>query len=1147
MSNGYNFNKNKNLLNMFKKKNTNPQQNQSNPVNQFLNHPNQSGIQPPSNFQQQSLQHPSFQSQQASQQPQQYQFQNKNPNHFTKDIVNNGLPNTIPTNVNNNSAGIIGNNNFNQTFVQNPNQPVRQYQPVQNNLYIDNNKAFQQNQSTSINMTPFPINNTGSYNNSYNGTVPSGGYAQQNRPVQFSHQMQPVQQFRPVQQNQNPPAVHHDQSNNGLSNQGLSNQGLENHGLENHGLNNQRPNNQRTSNTNLGNNFSIGNIPANVNQTVQTQNNQVLNNRSLNNQAQSNHVSVNNSPSNQSQDNNIPGDIPTGNQAPINQTSSGNETSNQVRNEDVISISSRIDSDNSEYNGFSETESNAFDQFVESENRSELGDDISSRSGYNVSEKTRLNLEEFKRNGPVNYNVISKLKVKEKIPDDRISKRLQDQYRLLTPYIIKGNRVKEPFYKLMTLLEKGYTDSNSNDNKISINYFSTEIIEKDLIDAKVMKFMEVIRTFIGPSPGSPNSSYSLNNMVRLDGIKELGNTSGFGNSSLFYCMLTDGITISGKELISYSFNGTDSLDKDGNEQFYFRLNKSTDRPSFRNLLFNLSSGGKQYDEIGIELACFILENIHTLKARSIYVKQVENCVILDLYSLVMNIIHHYSLYGNYINYETLLIDREFPAFIMNHKLEEIAIDSKIGHSNDDKNFAYAFWLYESTYLKVPYKDESWFRMYGVRIKTQMTSNLDALASYSINRLNDIENILNIDSTVSYIEINEDVSNVKDDVEMSPDLKHYYNTLDPVDKGRLDKYLKYIVGLTGVSKCKLFYIYPLLYSSKTSTDYVSQLKALKGVSDRDALINVFGSIVPVYEDPGIKRNSKDGIGEDAIKTKLTVYGKMREAYEATISKNAKLLSDYEAFRIKNGLVRMVTDDNTRFELERLKELSDSYSLKMKADDERLKSYKTYLLDSNKKKMDEEKLVYNNEYYALKRKTYEDKQEQLRLDKLLYDITKGEVPIYDNMLRTIIRSRKDFKDVDYKQIIYNKLKRMRGEDYAKDYNYGLLTFDYTIQKILNNTKSYIDSIKPLIEESNNGIDLEEAVFSLVLENIKVLYKQANVRDPLSVSKLVYRTTGILIDLMGNKITMNETKENDKMDTEHDKNQDYELDIDGMVNDY
>lgn len=412
-----------------------------------------------------------------------------------------------------------------------------------------------------------------------------------------------------------------------------------------------------------------------------------------------------------------------------------------------------------------------------------------------------------------------------KINDNMIQKRLEEAKEYIYMFTMVRENVKVGFYNILSFVQAMYATDLPNDDTITISNDWRRDVNTDITSVPNASLIDLLLQIVGPSPSNLSSRYALSNMVKISGVINVGFTSSTSNSKLFYCLLRHSTGFSRENLISYVKRG--NVIENGANTMY-SVYKYTDRPHLRFFLHN-----QDFDELTKNLYCFILENIGLFKIASKYVIQTDEYVILDIYSLVNNIIAKYSDIGNILDYSALDPTNVATKQLRhNYCLEDIAIDTKIGHVNNTLTFAHAYWLYTFRYIGLPYNDRTWFRELVRSVDyphTNLDSNLTQLCSYCVQRLDDTYLWDPLDPNIQFPS---NLKGVEGSVKMAKDLETFYNMTSQENRDAIAWYLDELSKQLGDENTvyDLFYIYPFIFStfSKSATainDFVNKVKLL----------------------------------------------------------------------------------------------------------------------------------------------------------------------------------------------------------------------------------------------------------------------------------------------------------------------------------
>ena len=390
------------------------------------------------------------------------------------------------------------------------------------------------------------------------------------------------------------------------------------------------------------------------------------------------------------------------------------------------------------------------------------------------------------------------------VGDAEIAARLEKARGYMKNFVIMDNNVKVPFYNCMALFQKMYTSNLNNNDTITLTTNAQGILDKNVRSVENAKLIDLLEPLIGPRPTDMSSSYSLPGMVSIGDVIKVGNVS-YNDSKLFYCLLNSSTALTRNSFISYV--RTASTIEDGH-RFLYRLRKYTDRPYLRTILWSYG-----FDDVTVDLFCFVLENIPILKFNKKYVIQTSRYVILDAYSLVLNIKNFFKTHSDILHYNMVNNFEDYQTIRRNYELPDIAINTIIGHVNDSKTFAFAFWVYCSRYLALKYIDKTWFReLVPDGISTHIDSNLKCMCFYQISPTVDrisSGNIYTIDSDTDLI-IVEDCG--KTCPILRGDLKYYMELASDHNKEAISAYCAKLSKYIG-SDITLTYLYPLLFASQ----------------------------------------------------------------------------------------------------------------------------------------------------------------------------------------------------------------------------------------------------------------------------------------------------------------------------------------------
>ena len=321
-----------------------------------------------------------------------------------------------------------------------------------------------------------------------------------------------------------------------------------------------------------------------------------------------------------------------------------------------------------------------------------------------------------------------------RLKPNQIGKRLTDASIYMDYLVIKHPYAKRNFNMFMAFCQKQYIKENIPVNtQVTIHSHANESLETSLKSVENAKTIDILRSLVGPSPHSTNAVRHKPGMVRLTSVHPVSSTSTT-SSKLFYCILNSKTNITKYSIISYV--SSTSIQENGTI-FYMNLKKYTDRRYLRTVLY-----GYNFDDITIELYCFILENIHMFSFDPMYIRQTDSYVILDLYALVSNIMYFYTENGggNMLDLQVLNIFRsENKSLYQNELIPDIAINTRLGYVNNSNTFVFAFWKYELNILQIKYYDNTWFNNEVPSFPiTSLETNLDAQCFYSITASNWIE-------------------------------------------------------------------------------------------------------------------------------------------------------------------------------------------------------------------------------------------------------------------------------------------------------------------------------------------------------------------------------------------------------------------------
>lgn len=457
-----------------------------------------------------------------------------------------------------------------------------------------------------------------------------------------------------------------------------------------------------------------------------------------------------------------------------------------------------------------------------------------------------------------------------KIKDTMIQKRLEEAKEYIYMFTMVRENVKVGFYNILSFVQAMYVTDLPNDDTITISNDWRRDVNTDITSVPNASLIDLLLQIVGPSPTNLDSRHARSDMVKISGVINVGVTSSTSNSKLFYCLLRHSTDFSRENLISYVKRG--NIIENGANTMY-SVYKYTDRPHLRLFLHN-----QNLDELTKNLYCFILENIGLFKIASKYVIQTDEYVILDIYSLVNNIIARYSDIGNILDYNALdPTDVATKRLRHNYCLEDIAIDTKVGHVNNSLTFAHAYWLYTFRYIGLPYNDRTWFREY-VRSTdyphTNLDSNLTQLCSYCVQRLDDtyLWDPLNPNIQLPSSLKGEDI-----DMKMAKDLETFYEMTSQQNKDAIAWYIgqlsKQLEGENTIYD--LYYIYPLIFgtlsrNAQVFKDFISEVKLL-GKVERHLESVAYQPILPKRT---IVKDVKPYVDTDAIKLAAEVQKRVQ---------------------------------------------------------------------------------------------------------------------------------------------------------------------------------------------------------------------------------------------------------------------------------
>lgn len=447
-----------------------------------------------------------------------------------------------------------------------------------------------------------------------------------------------------------------------------------------------------------------------------------------------------------------------------------------------------------------------------------------------------------------------------KINDTMIQKRLEEAKEYIYMFTMVRENVKVGFYNILSFVQAMYSTDLPNDDTITISNDWRRDVNTDITSVPNASLIDLLLQIVGPSPTNLSSRYALSNMVKISGVINVGFTSSTSNSKLFYCLLRHSTGFSRENLISYVKHG--NVIENGTSTRY-SVYKYTDRPHLRLFLHN-----QDFDELTKNLYCFILENIGLFKIASKYVIQTDEYVILDIYSLVNNIIAKYSDIGNILDYNALdPTDVATKRLRHNYCLEDIAIDTKNGHVNNSLTFAHAYWLYTFRYIGLPYNDRTWFREL-VRSTdyphTNLDSNLTQLCSYCVQRLDDTYLWDPLDPNIQFPS---SLKGEEIDMKMAKDLETFYNMTSQDNKGAIAWYINELSKQLGDENTvyDLYYIYPFIFGTLSRNvqvfkDFISKVKLLDKVERHLESV----AYQPILPKRTIVKDVKPYVDTDAIR-------------------------------------------------------------------------------------------------------------------------------------------------------------------------------------------------------------------------------------------------------------------------------------------